>query len=324
MKSKKIIYFQDLLQKCSISSLTTGSSSKMNDKEQMGNDLSEIFFELANSKQIGYKYDSLLKSETKRDETETNFIIIEQDNECQIHTGGIVWETSYLLASFLESKFKESSLSLPLGKTLEIGAGCGMLGLVLAAKPLCSSMVLTETEGPMKILRQNVEFNKERCYPSSKQNKNKFNTNDDNHSFSINAKVHSLNWNNFEEDIRNSNNDLLPHSFDTIVGTDVVFSTDLVIPLLQTISKMSHEQTNIYLCLQERCKDAHELLLQKIPNYFTYQNITNQLQTHCYWGIQLDCQLYCLKPLPKKKRKRKSDTSKKNKKKKRNKKDKKK
>ena len=48
-------------------------------------------------------------------------------------TGGIVWETAYLLATYLEhhqgDDWRRSTAS---PTVLELGAGCGMLGLVLA------------------------------------------------------------------------------------------------------------------------------------------------------------------------------------------------
>jgi hypothetical protein len=98
---------------------------------------SEAFFELANAKQVGFrtvckKYDvkcsednSTVSSkdiDNQDDDEVTREIVIQQDNSCKTHTGGIVWETSFLLACFLQEKYSNQQ-SRPLGKVLEVGAG---------------------------------------------------------------------------------------------------------------------------------------------------------------------------------------------------------
>jgi hypothetical protein len=52
------------------------------------------------------------------------------------------------------------------------------------------------------------------------------------------------------------------------VGTDVVFSEHLVVPLLNTIHALADAKTTVWLCLQERCAAAHKLLMTSIPSYF--------------------------------------------------------
>lgn len=60
------------------------------DALQRGEDSTSQFFELANSDVVRYK-------------TKDGAVIdIVQDRNAQTHTGGIVWETAFLLASYLE------------------------------------------------------------------------------------------------------------------------------------------------------------------------------------------------------------------------------
>jgi len=267
---------------------------------ELVDNLSQIFFDLANAKYVGYRPKLSLP---------IPLVTVSQDNACLHHTGGIVWETSYLLASFLESKYsKESStiksgdskINFPLARTLEIGSGCGLLGLVLATIPLSSTVILTETSGPLKKLSQNVrEYNAKVGSSNSKQ------THESNGCQRLRAT--KLCWNNFEKDILREKEDLLPHSFDTIVGTDVVFSIDLVIPMLKTLVRMSHSKTKIYLCLQERCKDAHAKLMEEAPRFFKVKDYTERASRMegCEWGSYMDCKLFRLKKITREGRRRK-------------------
>merc|ERR1711871_892069 len=66
--------------------------------------------------------------------------------------------------------------------------------------------------------------------------------------------------------------------FDMIVGTDVIFATRLVPPLLRTMHALSREGTEVWLCMQERCAAAHALLLAQAHLYFgTVENLTQSL-----------------------------------------------
>ena len=246
----KLTVFQDYARSLSL-------GQKESHGEDDGNDAASVFFELANAELIGYRVANDSSSANEDDA----MVIIKQHSDAKAHTGGIIWETSYLLANFLLSKFgsnidknnADGKRNYPLGKTLEIGAGCGMLGLILATTKLASRVVMTEAAEVMDILTENVDQN----VAESQATSNDSGSDDDGSS---NAKgiygtihrptcpkecvsVRRLRWDCLEEDVLavadNSlaqENDLNPNSFDTIVGTDVVFSPSLVCPLLETIS----------------------------------------------------------------------------------------
>ncbi len=326
-------------------------------------DAASIFFELANTPLVGYRVVQDGNAQTCLN-TE-KMLVIRQDNDCSIHTGGIVWETSYLLAEFLSARFdfQCNNKNHPLGKTLEIGAGCGMLGLILATKGLSSKVILTEAAEVMGILTTNVLENVDSTQIGEKESEE---LNDDStHHTGVHGtdckpacpaqriSVRQLRWDNLEHDITaalkgnnlleserdrgsrsefllHSDNDLEPHTFDTIVGTDVVFSPALVRPMLDTLRRMSHKprrqeermkktdkgetrskidsesssnqkSTQIFLCLQIRCPDSHALLFAEAPNYgFEVIDITTDLSDPtgngcntycCSWGSELECVL---------------------------------
>ena len=132
--------------------------------------------------------------------------------------------------------------------------------------------------------------------------------------------VRQLRWDQLKADIKfdanrrdsieGESHDLQPHSFDTIVGTDVVFSPSLVCPLLKTLSKMARKKskvkggekatqlrnaTMIYLCLQIRCPDSHALLFSEACKYgLKVSDVSHELLqsgTRCSWGVDLECVL---------------------------------
>lgn len=237
-------------------------------------DVSLVFFELANAPHVSYRFEkhdeeneaSSKERDVTKKEAPNNCIVVKQDSDAVLlHTGGIVWETAYLLLNFLRTENKR------LKNTLELGAGCGMVGQALNACGISKSVILTEIGLVMPNLLANVERNKM-------------------HNENSSLEAHTLDWNACESDCTRAK--IAPHSIDTLVGTDVVFSTRLVEPLLQTMSYLAHSKTKAYLCLQERCKDSHQLLLDKAKDYgFQIDDISDYVTSlpSCEWGKELDC-----------------------------------
>ena len=243
-REKDILVFQDLLQ-------------------SSGDDVSSVFFELANSSRVAYRLESSDESSIGHSPDSVRLVIQQDVSACLQHTGGIVWETCYLLLTYL-IKSKQT-----LGNVLEVGAGCGLLGqgLVIVSK----NVILTECLEAFDNLQNNLQRNKHvlECIAPN---------------VSINCCV--LDW--LDRDTAASV--FLP--FDTIVGTDVLFSPKLVCPLLQTLQRFSHSNTRIYLCVQIRCPTSHSLFLEKAGSYdLTVSDVTETvLQTNeCQWGRDMEC-----------------------------------
>ena len=295
-------------------------------------DISNAFFELANAPAIGYRLAALPSSssspseegdETSPTESRSNeaatILTIHQDtvSACLQHTGGIVWETSYLLLQYLLDRSKSTTVKRSLGRTIEVGAGCGLLGQALYAHNLCQDdvMVMTETEPVLTNLKSNIDrnrsvllgrasLNKAIRKKMKKKKKKKRRRTEDNDGASANGNCCSLDccsldWLNYQRDM-----ELNPHifskKFDTILGTDVVFKPSLVEPLLQTLDALSHISTAVYLCLQVRCPTSHGLLLEHatLSKYnFQIEDITESELSKipsCQWGLDLECHLYRL------------------------------
>jgi predicted nicotinamide N-methyase len=258
-EENQILCFQDVL------------ASYNNDNHENGDDddddVANVFFELANAPLVSYR---LSGSKSTTAEEETTSIVIQQDvGACGQHTGGIVWETAYLLLHYLLAT-KHSCDTF-----LEVGAGCGLVGLgVHRSKTIATKVIVTETPPVMNNLLANIERN----YPSKTK--------------PLSLQAVPLDWKDYETDCAKAQ--IRPHSIDTIVGTDVVFSTTLVLPLLETLRYLSHKNTVIFLCLQERCKDSHRLLLETAKDHdLMVQDISDDVASlpTCEWGKDLECKV---------------------------------
>ena len=253
------------------------------EEEASDKDIANVFFDLANSPLISYRFNAY----------GDDVIVVRQDiGACGQHTGGIVWETAYLLLNYLRS------LRLSCRNFLEVGAGCGLVGLgVHRAKEISISdqVILTETKPVVRNLMQNFKRNHSRAS----------NAKDDD----VSLRVCQLDWTCFRQDCESAN--IQAHSIDTIVGTDVVFAIALVEPLLGTLRYLAHGESQIFLCLQERCKDSHHLLLNKAKDHgLNVEDISEQVTTipNCEWGKDMECCVLKLTVIPSKKKKKRKRT----------------
>jgi Lysine methyltransferase len=252
------------------------------------------------------------------------------------HTGGIVWETSYFLLDYLLLLLLEPQpqndpnhdlkMSPPttiptkshsLGHVLEIGSGCGLIGLGLATAaavaachqychdhPIIQSMVATEISPVLQNLQYNINQQNQKnstimSHPNTNPNR-----------FLVHCS--ELDWMNYHDDFQRFNQILKPHSYNTIIGTDVLFAPSLVIPLLQTLQyaiyrpnrnnntiNNSHDHhdlitsSTIYICDQIRCVKSYQLFWQEAQNYgFHIEDITHTEVYNQYpmltWGKELE------------------------------------
>lgn len=305
-----------------------GQEEEENDDDDDGNpnkrleeqgDVSSVFFELANAPLVSYRFQDIRGQKRS--------ITIQQDfqNAGGQHTGGIVWETAYLLLNYLltsqdgspPSASSKTNNSSKLFKTLELGAGCGMVGQVLYAAGLAKPMIVTEAQPVMANLLHNLRRNQEMLL-DDRMGKN---TSCDNHHHNhhhhhhqqqptgsnlssttsssspstrnndLLFQAHTLDWTNYKHDCTKAN--IEPHSIDTILGTDVVFSPTHVEPLLQTITYLAHSKTTIYLFVQKRCPDAYRILWKKATDVYGLEikdisSMVTSIPT-CRWGQDLDC-----------------------------------
>jgi len=334
-RASNAIIFQDVLddyyvdaERISEEKVVGGSDSDSDRNaydDHSGNEttsISELFFELANAPLIGYRLGCCRddKEEEEEKQETTVVISIEQDitDAAQQHTGGIVWETSYLLLEYLlcrnssNDDDREAAFHCDLGgRTIELGAGCGLLGQVLyyycnyrttTTRRRATTMVMTETEPVLTNLKANIrrnqsigKFRRKKTSKRVKKRKKGENIGPDLGSVGL-LECCSLDWLEYRRDMR-LNPTIFDQPFDTILGTDVVFAPALVKPFLATMEALCHSETVAYLCLQVRCPTSHQLLLDTAKEYnFDVTDATNELASvpSCRWGLELECRLFRL------------------------------
>ena len=219
MAAAAVPVFQDFVVGWAAQRAASGAAT---DDEDEADDLQTRLFELANAPAVTYRCRG------------GQHVTIRQDREAKVHTGGIVWETAFLLGLFLEHQQAFTTRALKKSHhVLEVGAGCGLLGMVLAAAGC--DVVLTEHP----IALANLQHNVARCCASVAER----------------ARVAELNWCEAKDvravrDAQRARS--CPPTFDTIVGTDVVFSEQLVVPLLRSVHALASDHTTVWLCLQVR------------------------------------------------------------------------
>ncbi|CAK0828992.1 unnamed protein product, partial [Prorocentrum cordatum] len=101
--------------------------------------VSEKLFELANRPAVRFRVGG-------------GHVEVRQDRQATEHSGGVVWETAFFLARYLERHVLPARGGRP--AVAELGAGCGLLGLALAR--LGCRAVLTEQPAALANLRANV------------------------------------------------------------------------------------------------------------------------------------------------------------------------
>jgi Lysine methyltransferase len=290
------LVFPDALERCRLSKYTLEEGENGdNEEEDEDTRISQIFFDLANASEVSYRIRNTSTARTDRNGTDDGFLVFHQDmSACHKHTGGIIWETSYLLLAYLlERYYINESKERRLGRILELGCGVGFLGQCLAAEEFHytepevrpTRVVLTETVAVLANVEANATANKVIGKLKTE----------------LQVDVCALDWTRYERDVAESEGKLAAGAFDTLLGTDVVFAPSLVEPLLQTAAFMSHSHTVWYLCIQIRCAASHQLLLDKASSFgFFITDITQEALAleQCSWGKALDCLLYRITRTP--------------------------
>ena len=174
-------------------------------------DASERLFELANASHVRFRVPSASAALE---------LCIRQDPSNET-TGGCIWETSYLLSQWAIQQLENQLRARRPLRCLEVGAGCGLFGLSLAA--VGANVVLTETTSAMPNLEYNVEHN-----PPPP-------------GLGGSTAVVPLTWG----DASHVTAARALGPFDLICGTDVVYVVALVSPLLETLWTCATASTTV-------------------------------------------------------------------------------
>lgn len=145
-------------------------------------------------------------------------------------TGQIVWPGAKHLYSYILQ-----NPGLIEGKiVLEVGSGSGLCGLVCSS--IASKTILTDGN---EIVLRLLELNKQ---------------------FGNNIQVAMLEWND-PEPAKHLKAADLPGTYEVIIGADVVYWADSIVPLFKTVDALLYKEGKFIMCYTARATNTHASLL---------------------------------------------------------------
>ncbi|KAL1826986.1 hypothetical protein ACET3Z_005398 [Daucus carota] len=167
-------------------------------------------------------------------------------------TGSVMWDSGVVLGKFLEHAMETAQIDLRDKKVVELGSGCGLVGCIAAL--LGAQVVLTDMQDRLKLLKKNVEEN---LYGNVRGS----------------ATVIELTWGDKPDPKLNN------PSPDFVLGSDVIYSEEAVIDLIETLVELCGPQTTIILAGELRNDAILEYFLEAALKVFVVGRI-GQSQWH--------------------------------------------
>ncbi|CAM9530160.1 unnamed protein product [Discosporangium mesarthrocarpum] len=194
--------------------------------------------------------------------------------EYGLSIGSHVWDSSIVLSNYLSSLHAIHPLwGKGGGTSLELGSGCGLVGLCLAALG-CRRVVLTDRMRLLPLLRENIRLNDgdgkvvvtefvlggsdESFLSTDKRSGN----NTEPISLAVSAKGgRSLGWTATEEGGRQTESG----SFDLVLAADILYSREAVPALLDALDRCCSVDTLALLAQKRRNKNGIDILEDGTP-----------------------------------------------------------
>lgn len=245
----------------------------------------ECFFELANLDIFGYKISrhrsKLLNDKPNNDDKgkkKEEIIEIEQNKNMENSCGGIVWESAFALANYLEKRFDDyddfgvhQDGNKKVLSCADLGSGTGFLG-IYCAKKFKHRTTVTDTIDCVELMERNVKRN------------SLFNENED-----CLCDVFELDWEREEhvERLREKKG-----TFDLIVATDVIFAERLVDPLIKCIRMLLNEKSGVcFVCAQPRDENAFGSFQERCMETFSmFRRVPNEELS--FDDLDSECKLF--------------------------------
>lgn len=171
-----------------------------------------------------------------------------------IDSGSCIWDASLVLASYFANPKRFSSDFWRGKRVLELGAGCGVTGIVMAH--LGANVVLTELADELKLLQKNVDQN-----PIIATSDNS--TENGKHVGSVTTKEYF--W--------GSDPSHLEGPFDIVIAADCVYELQLFDMLAKACSDVCSKDTKAYFCIEHRWSDVEGWWWKEVKKAFNVRLI---------------------------------------------------
>lgn len=163
--------------------------------------------------------------------------------------GGTMFDGALCLCNFIEHLVVREEKEFKLCSVVELGAGCGLPGLLLAG--LGARVVLTDVEETVELIEENIE-NNEKVLKSSNGE----------------ATAETLDWTNESDRTR------FQPPYDYVLAADTVYSEEAVVPFLKTVYFLAGLNTVVVFAHPApREPKASELFWSLVDNYFDVKKV---------------------------------------------------
>ncbi|KAJ1860828.1 Protein-lysine N-methyltransferase efm6 [Coemansia sp. RSA 2703] len=186
--------------------------------------------------------------EISRNEASPVRVLQDATGASRCGVGSTVWDAGLVMAKYLDHQTQSGNLDLS-GKTvLELGSGTGIVGITLAKlQPECT-VILTDKDELMPLLKHNIEVN------SCK-----------------NAAAETLDWcDSSEKQLSGRWEKSLP---DVILVSDGIWSSELHKPLADTLARLAGEHTRVLIGYETRKFDEEAKFVALWSQAFRFWDI---------------------------------------------------
>jgi len=158
----------------------------------------------------------------------------------EVKTGLVIWDASVVLAKYFENEEQFPKDVLKDKRIIELGAGCGLVGISLALglAANANTVILSDMPELIPLLRKNI---------------------DSNNCSSI-AAASSLAWG---ESVQHLN-----PPFDLIIASDCLWVEYLVQPFVKSLVDLSDHNSTILISHEERARKTEERFVEIASQYF--------------------------------------------------------
>lgn len=195
------------------------------------------------------------------DINENNRLIIKEDYGNTL--GSHIYDCSIVLYNYiiknLQFQFSNENEN---NICIELGSGCGLIGLLLAKLNSCNKVYLTDQLNQLTLLQENIKLN----------------------HLEYNTRCYELDWynNNMIQKYINDNN--YP---DYIIAADVLYSETMAISLFNVIKKLSFTKKTKKILIAQKIRDNNNILnVNILSKDFIFNKILEESNV-ILWNIEL-------------------------------------
>jgi len=188
-----------------------------------------------------------------------NFVFHQETVKTLGSVGLTVWDSAIVLAKYLEVLERKTPGFFDGKRVIELGAGCSIPGIVAAS--LGAIVTLTDVPRIIGIMRKNAENNLK----------------DTKHPF----RIKELTWG------KTPIGKFKP-PLDVILGADIIYTKQSIVPFLKTAYKLAGENTLFLLAFENHEEDAFHRFWEKVEEYFQVKKIPSEELHEYYQDEQID------------------------------------